>query len=459
MDWRRRLVLMVTLGGIVVLALAMMSTASGASPKAHAAAAQCTSSDTSATDPANPLDTPGFTGTDPLAGANLFVESPWLYGGDAANEIANMVGLGWMTHQEGGTPMPWSQSTAKVNSMHCPRARRTRWPCSRRSASIPRLTSSACTPLVDRGRRSSLRYENYLCRMQRTTPGSVAEITTYFIKHGSGCTPSNNPNFDDEVNATKDAIGNFPALIFVEEDAIDTICWRSPAVIAQRESLLKYEIDTLSQLPHALLYVEGGTSDANNPRQVARVLNASDASKIRGFFMNDTHFNWAYKEIQFGNKVAKLTAPALRNRHRGDGNGPLKTKHPVTQGNEVLSEPARTRPRSEAGRQRRLVVRPVFAVPGRLRLGDDARRERELDLPGQQPALRGLGHLRPEHRDRVRIARERPDWSVAAVPEPALVSWAAPSRAAHLNRRLVRPGVPRQPEHGRARCREERDRH
>ncbi|MGO9905217.1 MAG: glycoside hydrolase family 6 protein [Solirubrobacteraceae bacterium] len=340
MDWRRRLVLMVTLGGLAVLALAMMSTASGASPKARAAAAQCTSSDTSASNPANPLGTPGFTGTDPLAGANLFVESPWLYGGDAANAIANLVGLGWMTHQEGGTPMPWSQFEAKVNSMHLSKSTAYTVAMLEKIGEYPQAHQFSVYTAGGSGPAIFTQVQNYLCRMQRTTPGSVAEITTYFIKHGSGCTPSNNPNFDAEVNATKDAIGNFPALIFVEEDAIDTICWRSPAVIAQREALLKYEIDTLSQIPHALLYVEGGTSDANNPRQVARVLNASDASKIRGFFLNDTHFNWAYREIQFGNKVAKLTGGL----HfvvdtRGDGNGPLKTKDPVIQGNEVLCNP------------------------------------------------------------------------------------------------------------------------
>ncbi|HTX12384.1 MAG TPA: glycoside hydrolase family 6 protein [Solirubrobacteraceae bacterium] len=340
MNWRRRLALMVTLGGLAVLALAVMSTASGASPKARAAAAQCTSSDTSASNPANPLDTPGFTGTDPLAGANLFVESPWLYGGDAADAIANMVGLGWMTHQEGGTPMPWSQFEAKVNSMHLSKKVAYKVHMLEKIGEYPQAHQFSVYTAGGSGPAIFTQVQNYLCRMQRTTPGSVAEITTYFIKHGSGCTPSNNPNFDDEVNAVKDAVGNFPALIFVEEDAIDTICWRSPAVVSQREALLKYEIDTLSQIPHALLYVEGGTSDANNPRQVARVLNASDASKIRGFFLNDTHFNWAYKEIQFGNKVAKLTGGL----HfvvdtRGDGNGPLKTKHPVTQGNEVLCNP------------------------------------------------------------------------------------------------------------------------
>ena len=126
-------------------------------------------------------------------------------------------------------------------------------------------------------------------------------ITTYFIAH-KGCNSGNQPKFQAEVNALKSAVGNFPALIFVEEDAIDTLCFRSPAAVSGRAALLKYEIDQLSQLPHALLYVEGGTSDANSAANAARVLNAADASKIRGFFTNDTHFNWAYKEISTGTR-------------------------------------------------------------------------------------------------------------------------------------------------------------
>jgi len=339
MNWRRRLVLMVTIGGLAALAVAVMSSTSGASPKAHAAG-QCTSSDTAPRNPQNPLDTPGFTGTDPLAGANLFVESPWRYGGDAADAIANLVGLGWMSHEESGTPMPWSQFEAKVNAMHLSRSVAYKVSMLEKIGEYPQAHQFSVYTAGGSGPAIYTQVQNYLCRMQRTDPTAVAEITTYFIKHGSKCNPSSQPNFDAEVNAVKDAVGNFPALIFVEEDAIDTICWRNPAVVSQREALLKYEIDTLSQIPHALLYVEGGTSDANNPRQVARVLNASDASKIQGFFTNDTHFNWAYKEIQWANKVSKLTGGL----HfvvdtRGDGNGPLKNRNPVKYGNEQLCNP------------------------------------------------------------------------------------------------------------------------
>lgn len=339
MNWRRRLVLMVTIGGLAALAAAAMSSTSGASPKAHAAG-QCTSSDTTPRNPGNPLDTPGFTGTDPLAGANLFVESPWQYGGDAADAIANLVGLGWMSREESGTPVPWSQFEAKVNAMPLSKAVAYKVAMLEKIGEYPQAHQFSVYTAGGSGPAIYTQVQNYLCRMQRTDPTADAEITTYFIKHGSNCTLSNNPNFDAEVNAVKDAVGNFPALIFVEEDAIDTICWRNPAVVSQREALLKYEIDTLSTIPHALLYVEGGTSDANNPRQVARVLNASDASKIQGFFTNDTHFNWAYKEIQYANKISRLTGGL----HfvidtRGDGNGPLKNRNPVKYGNEQLCNP------------------------------------------------------------------------------------------------------------------------
>lgn len=339
MHWRRRLWLMVTLGGLALFALVTVTAPSGATPTARAAG-QCTSSDTSPRNPADPLDTPGFTGTDPLAGANLFVESPWQYGGDAADAIASLVGLGWMSHEESGTPMPWSQFEAKVNAMNMSRSASFKVHMLEKIGQYPQAHQFSVYTAGGSGPAIFTQVQNYLCRMQRTDPTAVAEITTYFIKHGSKCTPGADPNFDGEVNAVKDAVGDFPAVIFVEEDAIDTICWHNPAVVSQREALLKYEIDTLSQIPHALLYVEGGTSDANNPRQVARVLNASDASKIRGFFTNDTHFNWAYKEIQFANKVARLTGGL----HfvidtRGDGNGPLKNRNAVKYGNEQLCNP------------------------------------------------------------------------------------------------------------------------
>jgi hypothetical protein len=323
---------------VALLAFASLTGASGARRVAHAAA-PCTSSDTGPHNPADPLDTPGLTGADPLSGAHLFVESPWQYGGDAADAIADEVGLGWMSHQQSGTPMPWADFRARVDAMQLSPATASKVHALEKIGDYPQAHQFSLYTAGGSGPNIFTQVQNYLCRMQRTDPGAAAVITTYFVKH-SGCNSGDQPNFEPEVDAVKAAVGNFPALIFVEEDAIDTICWRNPAAVRGRAALLKYEIDQLSELPHALLYVEGGTSDANSPAQAARVLNAADASKIRGFFTNDTHFNWAYREIQYGNRVSRLT----HGLHfvidtRADGNGPLLNPHPVTQGIEQLCNP------------------------------------------------------------------------------------------------------------------------
>lgn len=341
MNWTGKTLLLATIGGLVVFALAALTSASSASPRAHAAfTQQCSSADSAARSPSNPLNTADFAGTDPLTNAHLFVESPWLFGGNAADAIANEVGLSYLANQEGGQPIPWAKFKQRVNSMHLSRSVSFRVHELEKIGDYPQAHQFSLYTAGGSGGAIYTQVQNYLCRMQETDPAAAAVITTYFISPSSGCGAGNQPNFKAEVDALRAAVGRFSALIFIEEDSVDTICWSNPAAVSGRAALLKYEIDKLSQLPHALLYVEGGTSDANSPGQVARVLNTSDAHKIRGFFLNDTHFNWAYKEIQFGNKVAKLSDGL----HfvvdtRGDGQGPLLNPNPTTEGTEQLCNP------------------------------------------------------------------------------------------------------------------------
>jgi Glycosyl hydrolases family 6 len=337
MKWRGRLILFSMIASVA--ALVMVGSSSAASGVHVADASRCFSPDTGPRNPVNPLDSGGFTGSDPLDNAHLFVESPWLFGGDAADAIANQVGMAYLSDKRGGNPIPWSQFKAHVNSLPMSRFTSFRVHELEKIGDYPQAHQFSQYTAGGSGSAIFTQVQYYLCRMQRTDPGAAAEITTYFLSH-RGCTSGAQPKFYDEVNALKAAVGNFPALIFVEEDALDTVCWRSPAAVNGRAALLKYEIDQLSQLPHALLYVEGGTSDADKPGKVARVLNAADAQRIRGFFLNDTHYNWAYREIQFGNKVARLT----HGLHfivdtRADGQGPILNPDPVHQGIEELCNP------------------------------------------------------------------------------------------------------------------------
>ncbi len=337
MVWRVRLLLIAMMIGLTGFAAARSW---GRAPRAHAAYAhQCSSTDYARHDPGNPLGTPGNTTSNPLTGANLFVETPWFYGGDAADAIAQEVGLGFLSHQWSGSPIPWLRFQRRVNTMRLARLTSFRVHELEKIAGYPQAHQFSIYTAGGSGPAIYTQVQNYVCRMLRTDPGAAAEITTYFLRH-NGCNSGWHPRFKDEVNALKAAVGRFPAVIFVEEDALDTMCWSSPSAVRGREALLKYEIDQLSQLPHAVLYVEGGTVDGDSPGNVAGALNASDARKARGFFLGDTHFNWAYREIQFGNRVARLTGGLhFVVDSRADGQGPILNPDPVHQGVEELCNP------------------------------------------------------------------------------------------------------------------------
>jgi endoglucanase len=130
-------------------------------------------------------------------------------------------------------------------------------------------------------------------------------------------------------------------VLLLETDAIGTSsCIEHAGSLPLWESYLRYEIDQVSALPHTLVYVEGGYSDGNSVAYTAKVLNAVDVERIRGFYTNDTHLNWTINEVDWASKVSKLTHGAhfIVNTAQ-NGNGPLRNKHPSTQGVEDLCNP------------------------------------------------------------------------------------------------------------------------
>ncbi len=324
---------------MIVLALVALALGRGAA-LARAYTQQCASTAPAQGNPADPLGTPGVTGGNPLSQANLFVDTARLIGGAAANAIAAEVpGFGWMTQNWRIPPLPWATFEARVNGLTLPPATQFRVTELEKIGDFPEAHQFSPYSAGGSGPAVYTQVQNYLCAMQRVDPNAAGEITTYFLSH-RGCTSGAQPRFRAEVQGLKAAVGRFPAVIFVEEDALDTVCWTDPATVRGRAALLRYEIAQLAQLPHAVLYVDGGTADGDTAARVAKVLNAADASKLRGFVLGVTHFNWAYREIQYGNQLSRLT----HGLHfvvdtRADGQGPVLNPHPVTQGIEELCNP------------------------------------------------------------------------------------------------------------------------
>ncbi len=106
------------------------------------------------------------------------------------------------------------------------------------------------------------------------------------------------------------------------------------------ERMLRYEVDRIASLRHAVVYIEGGYSDSNNPSYAAKILNAADIRRVRGFFTNDTHNNWTISEVRYGEHVSRLTGGShfIINTAQ-NGRGPKLNPHPAA-GNRGPLQPS-----------------------------------------------------------------------------------------------------------------------
>jgi endoglucanase len=102
-------------------------------------------------------------------------------------------------------------------------------------------------------------------------------------------------------------IGGDRVVIAFEPDSIGTLDCHAPSRRDDRRRLLRYGVETLSRLPGATIYLEGEASDWEPARRVARKLRLIGISKVRGFMLNATHYDWTAANIRFGLAVSRLT--------------------------------------------------------------------------------------------------------------------------------------------------------
>jgi endoglucanase len=102
------------------------------------------------------------------------------------------------------------------------------------------------------------------------------------------------------------AIGGDQVVIAFEPDSVGTIDCLARSRRDDRLRLLRYGVDVLSRLPNATIYVEAGASDWEAPFRTARKLRAIGISKVRGFMLNVTHYDWTAANIRHGVKLSRL---------------------------------------------------------------------------------------------------------------------------------------------------------
>ena len=339
--------LIASAASIAASASAQGQAASG-SPQGQALTQQCDESQYPATrDPSNPLMLPKAPGSNPLSGARFFIDGP--KHGVAAGAIAKLLGVDPSTY---AANYSWSRFEGEFDrgALHAKFAGQPLL-----VYDVHQLKKIAAQPEEQRfsyfseggGPRAVFgQVQKVFCRNLTADPGTVPIITTIFLYPSTGYCPSlskilaTEPTFKRQVDEMVAGIDRRPAVMLIELDAVGASGCLAPDALTAWESDLRYEVDQLAALPHTVVYVEGGYSDAATPAYTDKVLNAVDVSKIRGFFTNDTHLNWTINEIHWAQAVSALTGGAhfIVNTAQ-NGAGPLLNPHPGTQGIEDLCNP------------------------------------------------------------------------------------------------------------------------
>jgi endoglucanase len=104
------------------------------------------------------------------------------------------------------------------------------------------------------------------------------------------------------------AVGNARVVIGFEPDSLGTLSCLRGSRRQGRLDLLRYGVDVLSKIPNATVYLEGGASDWEPASRTAKQLRYIGVSKVRGFMLNVTHYDWTGNNILHGLRISRMTS-------------------------------------------------------------------------------------------------------------------------------------------------------
>jgi endoglucanase len=194
-----------------------------------------------------------------------------------------------------------------------------------------------------------IQVSQYLARASVLEPGTVPEISTYYVVDqkltAPHCGHYSDPPWRQAayhrwIESLASGIGDYRVIVFLEMDSLITVGCLSHHGLAVRLHELHDAINILSQLPRAVIYLDAGAADAVPAKKTASMLRRAGVSEIQGFFVNSTHFDWTSASIKYGERISHLTG----GKHfvvntAENGRGPLIPRDRAQQGNEILCNP------------------------------------------------------------------------------------------------------------------------
>ena len=118
------------------------------------------------------------------------------------------------------------------------------------------------------------------------------------------------------TDALARGIGDSPVAITLQADGPFALC--APGGSQAYSSLIRYSAQKLGALPNAAVYIDAGAEDwlGGDVEEALRLLIPAGVEYVRGFSMNNTHYNSTELEVAFGAEVVEaLAARGIKDKH------------------------------------------------------------------------------------------------------------------------------------------------
>jgi len=106
------------------------------------------------------------------------------------------------------------------------------------------------------------------------------------------------------TGAMADAIGNGPAVVILEPDALTQLDCMSPTNRSERLGLLNGAVDLFTQLPRTNVYLDAGHPGWKSTSYMADALSSAGVDRARGFALNVSNFYGNYENNVYGEDVS-----------------------------------------------------------------------------------------------------------------------------------------------------------
>ncbi len=143
-----------------------------------------------------------------------------------------------------------------------------------------------------------------------TAPGKLPMLVAYTLPGRDACsgfsgggqkTPA---EYQKWISAFAGAIGDRPAVVIIEPDALGDFECMSAAQIAERNALLDFATGELrTEAPQTWAYLDAGNVGWGKPDDMAARLHDAGVRDVRGFALNVSNFHPTAKTVDHANKI------------------------------------------------------------------------------------------------------------------------------------------------------------